>query len=154
VSGFFGVLYYWLVRTGTWCRELDSLRVYLLGGGTDGPGLKAEINRFLIAESTDRWTSFASVSNGRASPDLDTEMVVSILDWVVERFRTLCSSRADQDCFAPGDPAEKRLGSRNLDVLREPSVRKRSDELGATGRQTVMSNSVRDILRTYDANAR
>jgi len=88
--GFFGVLHYWLVRTEHMVREdWIPYRVYLLGQyGTDLV-LRREINRFLIAEDPYGRVEFVrfGLERGELRRDLDIEMVVSILDWVVERFQ-------------------------------------------------------------------
>src|ERR1700679_2565287 len=88
--GFFGVLHYWLVRTEHMVREdWIPYRVYLLGQyGTDLV-LRREINRFLIAEDPYGRVEFVrfGLERGELRRDLDIEMVVSILAWVVERFQ-------------------------------------------------------------------
>lgn len=88
--GFFDVLRYWLVRTEHMVREdWIPYRVYLLGNyGTDLT-LKREINRFLIAEDPYGRVAFVrfGLERGELRKDLDVEMIVSILDWMVERFQ-------------------------------------------------------------------
>jgi AcrR family transcriptional regulator len=123
--GFFEVLYYWLVRTEHMVREdWIPYRVYLLGQyGTD-LALKREINRFLIAEDPYGRVEFVrfGLERGDLRRDLDTEMVVSILDWVVERFQdALLIEELDPGLFRhQGDPVEKKEAriAQFLDVLR------------------------------------
>jgi AcrR family transcriptional regulator len=75
--GFFGVLRYWLERTEHLVREdWIPYRISLLGNyGTD-LALKREINRFLMTDDPYGTVAF-----------VDVEMIVSILDWTIERFQ-------------------------------------------------------------------
>ena len=123
--GFFEVLRYWLVHTEHMVREdWIPYRVYLLGNyGTDLT-LKREINRFLMAEDPYGRVPFVrfGLERGELRRDLDVEMVVSILDWVVERFQdALLIEELDPGLFRrQGDPAEKKEAriAQFLDVLR------------------------------------
>jgi len=123
--GFFDVLRYWLVRTEHMVREdWIPYRVYLLGNyGTD-LSLKREINRFLIAEDPYGRVAFVrfGLERGELRKDLDVEMIVSIIDWMVERFQdALLVEELDPGLFRrQGDPQEKkeaRIGQ-FLDVLK------------------------------------
>jgi len=123
--GFFGVLRYWLVRTEHMLREdWIPYRVYLLGQyGTD-LALRREINRFLIAEDPYGRVDFVrfGLERGELRRDLDIEMVVSILDWVVERFQdALLIEELDPGLFRrQGDLAERKEARivQFLDVLK------------------------------------
>ena len=123
--GFFEVLRYWLVRTEHMVREdWIPYRVYLLGNyGTD-LSLKREINRFLIAEDPYGRVAFVrfGLERGELRKDLDVEMIVSIIDWMVERFQdALLVEELDPGLFRrQGDPQgkkEARIGQ-FLDVLK------------------------------------
>ncbi len=123
--GFFDVLRYWLARTEHLVREdWIPYRVYLLGNyGTDLT-LKREINRFLIAEDPYGRVAFvrSGLERGELRKDLDVEMIVSIIDWMVERFQdALLIEELDPGLFRrQGDPQgkkEARIGQ-FLDVLR------------------------------------
>ncbi len=111
--GFFEVLRYWLVRTEHLIREdWIPYRVSLLGNyGTDLT-LKREINRFLMAEDPYGTVAFVhfGVERGELRRDLDQEMMVSILDWTVERFQdALLTEELDPGLFRrQGDPSEKK----------------------------------------------
>jgi TetR/AcrR family transcriptional regulator len=112
-AGFFAVLYYWLVRTEHLLHEdWIPYRISLLGNyGTDLV-LKREINRFLIAE--DPYGTVAFVRFGLARDelrkDMDVEMIVSILDWTLERFQdALLTAELDPGLFRrPGEMPEKK----------------------------------------------
>jgi len=88
--GFFGVLRYWLERTEHLVHEdWVPYRISLLGNyGTD-LALKREINRFLMTEDPYGTVAFVKfgVQRGEVRKDLDVEMIVSILDWTIERFQ-------------------------------------------------------------------
>jgi TetR/AcrR family transcriptional regulator len=123
--GCFEVLRYWLVRTEHLIREdWIPYRVSLLGNyGTDLT-LKREINRFLMAEDPYGTVAFVRFGVERAElrRDLDQEMMVSILDWTVERFQdALLTEELDPGLFRrPGDPAEKKEAriAQFLDLLK------------------------------------
>jgi TetR/AcrR family transcriptional regulator len=112
-AGFFEVLRYWLVRTEHLLREdWIPYRISLLGNyGTDLV-LKREINRFLIAEDPYGTVSFVRFGLERRElrKDMDIEMIVSILDWMMERFQdALLTAELDPGLFRrQGEPAEKK----------------------------------------------
>jgi TetR/AcrR family transcriptional regulator len=124
-SGFFEVLRYWLVRTEHLIHEdWIPYRVSLLGNyGTDLT-LKREINRFLLAEDPYGTVPFVRFGLERAElrRDLDQEMIVSILDWTMERFQdALLTEELDPGLFRrQGDVLEKKEAriAQFLDVLR------------------------------------
>lgn len=123
--GFFEVLRYWLVRTEHLIHEdWIPYRVSLLGNyGTDLT-LKREINRFLQAEDPYGTVAFVryGLQRGELRKDLDQEMIVSILDWTMERFQdALLTEELDPGLFRrQGDPLEKKEAriAQFLDVLR------------------------------------
>jgi AcrR family transcriptional regulator len=112
-SGFFEVLRYWLVRTEHLLREdWIPYRISLLGNyGTDLV-LKREINRFLIAEDPYGTVSFVRFGLERRElrKDTDIELMVSILDWTIERFQdALLTAELDPGLFRrQGELAEKK----------------------------------------------
>jgi AcrR family transcriptional regulator len=112
-QGFFEVLRYWLVRTEHLVHEdWIPYRISLLGNyGTDLV-LKREINRFLITEDPYGTVSFVRFGQerGELRDDLDIEMMVSIIDWMVERFQdALLTAELDPGLFRrQGELAEKK----------------------------------------------
>jgi TetR/AcrR family transcriptional regulator len=124
-QGFFEVLRYWLVRTEHMLHEdWIPYRVSLLGNyGTDLT-LKREINRFLLAEDPYGTVPFVrfGLQRGELRRDLDQEMIVSILDWTMERFQdALLTEELDPGLFRrQGDPVAKKEAriAQFLDVLR------------------------------------
>src|SRR5438309_9795622 len=124
-SGFFAVLRYWLVSTEHLLHEdWIPYRVSLLGNyGTD-LALKHEINRFLVAEDPYGTVAFVrfGLQRGELLRELDQEMIVSILDWTMERFQDeLLTEELDPDLFRrQGDPQEKKEAriAQFLDVLK------------------------------------
>jgi AcrR family transcriptional regulator len=112
-AGFFDVLRYWLVRTEYMLQEdWIPYRIALLGNyGTDF-FLKREINRFLMTEDPYGTVNFVSFGLERHElrKDMDSEMIVSILDWMMERFQdALLTAELDPGLFRrQGEAAEKR----------------------------------------------
>lgn len=119
--GFFDVLRYWLARTEHLLREdWIPYRVSLLGNyGTD-LALKREINRFLMAEDPYGTVDFVrfGVQHGELRKDLDQEMVVSILDWTVERFQdALLTEELDPGLFRRQDGSSEKKEARIAQFL-------------------------------------
>jgi len=112
-AGIFEVLRYWLVRTEHLLHEdWIPYRISLLGNyGTDLV-LKREINRFLISEDPYGTVSFVRYGLERRElrKDMDIEMIVSILDWMMERFQdALLTAELDPGLFRrQGELAEKK----------------------------------------------
>src|SRR5947208_1389219 len=80
----------WLERTARLVREnWVPYRVSMLGNyGTD-LRLRHEINRYLRERDPYSTVAFVrmGVSRGEVRADIDEEMIVSLLDWTVERFQ-------------------------------------------------------------------
>jgi AcrR family transcriptional regulator len=112
-AGFFEVLYYWLVRTEHLLREdWIPYRISLLGNyGTDLV-LKREINRFLTTEDPYGTVAFVrfGIERGELRKDMDVEMIVSVLDWTMERFQdALLTAELDPGLFRrQGEMPEKK----------------------------------------------
>jgi TetR/AcrR family transcriptional regulator len=123
-QGFFEVLRYWLVRTEHMLHEdWIPYRVSLLGNyGTDLT-LKREINRFLMTEDPYGTVAFVrfGMQRGELRKDLDREMMVSILDWMMERFQdALLTEELDPGLFRrQGEIGERKEARINqfLDIL-------------------------------------
>jgi TetR/AcrR family transcriptional regulator len=101
--GFFEVLRYWLTRTERLLHEdWIPYRISLLGNyGTDLT-LKREINRFHMTEDPYGTVAFVKfgLQRGELRQDLDLEMIVSILDWTIERFQdALLTEELDPGLF-------------------------------------------------------
>jgi len=123
-QGFFPILRYWLARTEHMLHEdWIPYRIALLGNyGTDHT-LKREINRFLLAEDPYGTVAFVrfGVQRGEVRKDLDIEMIVSILDWTIERFQdALLTEELDPGLFRRhGEIGERKEARINqfLDVI-------------------------------------
>ena len=123
-QGFFEILRYWLARTEHLVHEdWIPYRISLLGNyGTDLV-LKREINRFLITEDPYGTVEFVrfGLERGELRDDLDIEMMVSIIDWMVERFQdALLTAELDPGLFRrQGELAERKDAriQQFLDVL-------------------------------------
>jgi len=111
-KGFFETLRYWLERTDRLVREnWVPYRVALLGNyGTD-LRLRQEINRFLRDRDPYGIAAFVrmGVERGEVRDDIDEEMIVSIIEWTVERFQdALLTEELDPGLFSrQGNRAEK-----------------------------------------------
>jgi TetR/AcrR family transcriptional regulator len=110
--GFFTILRYWLERTDRLVREnWIPYRISLLGNyGTDLK-LRHEINRFLRDQDVYGTAAFVrlGVDRGELRSDIDPEMIVSMLDWTVERFQDAqLTEELDPGLFSrSGNRAEK-----------------------------------------------
>lgn len=102
-QGFFAVLRYWLTKTEHLLHEdWIPYRISLLGNyGTDLI-MKREINRFFMTEDPYGTVAFVEygLQRGELRSDLDVQMVVSILDWTIERFQdALLTEELDPGLF-------------------------------------------------------
>ena len=102
--GFFETLRYWLERTDRLVREnWVPYRIALLGNyGTD-LRLRQEINRFLRDKDPYGTAAFVRMGVERAEirSDIDEEMIVSMIEWTVERFQdALLTEELDPGLFS------------------------------------------------------
>ena len=112
-QGFFEILRYWLSRTEHLVHEdWIPYRISLLGNYGSDLVLKREINRFLVSEDPYGTVEFVrfGIERGELRKDLDIEMMVSIIDWMVERFQdALLTAELDPGLFRKqGELAEKK----------------------------------------------
>ena len=113
-DGFFRTLDYWLERTEHLIHE-DWVpnRVVLIGNyGTDLK-LKREINRFMVSEDPYGTLDFVEFGQkrGEVRDDVDLDMVVSMVDWLAERFQdALVTEELDPGLFhRRGQPQRQQL---------------------------------------------
>jgi AcrR family transcriptional regulator len=111
-KGFFATLRYWLERTDRLVREnWIPYRIALLGNyGTDLK-LRQEINRFLRDRDPYGTAAFVrlGVGRGEVRSDIDEAMIVSMMEWTVDRFQdALLTEELDPGLFSrQGNRAEK-----------------------------------------------
>lgn len=115
-KGMFEVLRYWLGCTENMVRDnWASYRIYLVGNyGTD-LALRKEINRFLVTEDPYGWREFVSFGMGRGElrPDLDEDMIGSILEWTMDRFQdALLTEELDPGLFRKTGPIPQKKEAR------------------------------------------
>ncbi len=115
-DGFWDVVRYWLERTEHLIREdWIPYRVSLVGNyGTD-LALRREINRFLVSEDPYGTLEFIEfgVGRGELRPDLDVEMVASMLDWLAGGFQdALVTKELDPGLFHRHGDEDRRRGTR------------------------------------------
>lgn len=101
--GFFGIIRYWLARTEHLIGEdWAPYRVSLLGNYATSLELKREITRFLTKEDPYGTVKFVKwgMERGEVRDDIDLEMIVSVLDWTMERFQdALLTQELDPGLF-------------------------------------------------------
>ncbi len=132
--GFFATLRYWLERTeGALREDWVPCRIALLGHYGADLGLRREINRFLKTRDPYGTTAFVrwGRKRGEVRGDVDEDMIVSILDWTVERFQdALLAEELDPGLFRrPGPQArtEARI-EQFLELLRSAIGAKRASK--------------------------
>lgn len=108
-KGFFEILSYWLLRTEHLIHEdWVPYRISLLGNYGVDLSLKREINRFLLAEDPYGSTAFVQlgIARGEVRSDVDPALIVSMLEWTMERFQdALLTEELDPGLFPhPADP--------------------------------------------------
>ena len=123
--GFFATLRYWLVRTEHLVREdWIPYRLTLIGNYGSDLSLRREINRFLVGEDAYGTAAFVrdGIERGELRRDVDPEMLISILDWTMERFQdALLTQELFPGFFRHHDASPERTRRRIeqfLDVLR------------------------------------
>jgi len=145
--GFFATLRYWLVRTEHLVREdWIPYRLTLIGNYGSDLSLRREINRFLAGEDAYGTAAFVrdGIERGELRRDVDPEMLISILDWTMERFQdALLAQELFPGFFRHHDAGPERTRRRIeqfLDVLRgaigapEPAARRRPAARKSRGR--------------------
>lgn len=112
-KGFFETVRYWLERTELLLRDdWVPYRIALIGNyGTD-LRLKREINRFL-GEDPYGTVPFVQlgIDNKEVRSDIDFDMIVSMIDWLMERFQdALLTEELDPGLFHRGadTPAKRK----------------------------------------------
>ncbi len=111
-KGFFETLRYWLACTDHLVREdWIPYRVALLGNYGVDLGLRRQINRFLAEEDPYGLRAFVrfGVERGEVRSDIDPAMIISMLDWTMERFQdALVTEELDPGLFRhQGESLEK-----------------------------------------------
>ena len=133
-QGFFATLRYWLERTeGALREDWVPCRIALLGNYGADLGLRREINRFMKARDPYGTTAFVrwGRKRGEVRDDVDEDMIVSILDWTVERFQdALLVEELDPGLFRrPGPQAGTAARIEQfLEVLRSAIGAKRASK--------------------------
>lgn len=114
-AGFFQTITYWLEQTETILRDdWVPYRIALIGNyGTD-LRLKRDINRFL---AEDPYGTYSFVEYGihrrEVRTDVEEELVVSMLDWLMERFQdALLTEELDPGLFHRGGDSSARRKAR------------------------------------------
>jgi AcrR family transcriptional regulator len=87
-EGFFAVITYWIEHTAHLIHEdWVPYRVTLIGNYCSSLQLRREITQFLLREDpygTQAFVQFG-IDRGEIRTDIDTKMVVSLVDWLMDR---------------------------------------------------------------------
>ena len=116
-GGFFETLRYWLERTDRHgARELDSLPGRSARELRDGPAPAAG-DQSVPAGARTRTARPRSCAwestRGEVRPDIDEEMIVSLLDWTVERFQdALLTEELDPGLFSRQGKSPEKTAAR------------------------------------------
>ena len=120
-------------------------RVALLGNYGVDLALKREINRFLLAEDPYGSTAFVrlGIARGEVRSDIDPALIVSILDWTMERFQdALLTEELDPGTFsASGRPREKSRADSSILVGAQRRDRRLARRACGSGRARNCINS-------------
>jgi AcrR family transcriptional regulator len=121
-GGFFRTLRYWLERTERLVHEQwESYRVLLLGNyGTD-LRLRRAINHFHATRDPYGTAAFVrrGIERGEIRTDVPSEMIVSMVEWMVERFQdALLTEELDPGLFRRHGASPERTQQRIDQFLR------------------------------------
>jgi TetR/AcrR family transcriptional regulator len=102
-AGFWATIGYWLERSEHLVRDdWVPYRVVLIGNYATDLRLKQKINRWLAEEDPYGTKAFVAfgIERGEVRKDIDAEMTVSIVDWLMEKFQdALVTNELDQGLF-------------------------------------------------------
>jgi len=102
--GFFATVRYWLERSEHLVHEdWVSYRVVLIGNYASDLRIKQRINRWLADEDPYGTAAFVrfGLQRGEIRADVDVALMVSIVDWLMERFQdALVTEELDPGLFA------------------------------------------------------
>jgi TetR/AcrR family transcriptional regulator len=124
-AGFFAVVTHWVERTPHLIREgWVPYRVTLLGNYCSSLPLRREITQFLLREDPYGTQAFVrfGIDRGEVRTDIDTKMVVSLVDWLMDRCQdAIVTEELDPGLFgsAASTPAVRDLRVRQfVELLR------------------------------------
>lgn len=87
-AGFFAIIRYWIEKTPHLIHEdWVPYRVTLLGNYCSSLQLRREITQFLLHEDPYGTRAFVQfgIDRGEVRTDIDTQMLVSLIDWLMDR---------------------------------------------------------------------
>jgi TetR/AcrR family transcriptional regulator len=87
-AGFFAIIRYWIEQTSHFIHEdWVPYRVTLLGNYCSSLQLRREITQFLLQEDPYGTRAFVEfgIGRGEVRTDVDTQMLVSLVDWLMDR---------------------------------------------------------------------
>lgn len=114
--GFFAVVSYWLERTPLLVQESwVPYRVALLGNYCTGLWLRREITQYLLREDPYGTRAFVAfgVERGEVRQDIDAQMIVSLVDWLMDRCQdAVVAEELDPGLLGTGAPTQQERHAR------------------------------------------
>jgi AcrR family transcriptional regulator len=111
-EGFFAVLRYWIDATPHLIHEdWIPYRVTLIGNYCAGLQLRREITQFLAREDPYGTQDFvrSGVAGGEIRQDIDPQMIVSMVDWLMDRVQdAMVTEELDPGLFGAGPSPDER----------------------------------------------
>ncbi len=115
-QGFFPTVMYWLEHTGHLVKESwVPYRVSLLGNYCSDLHLRKEITQFLLREDPYGTRAFVDfgIARGEVRRDIDTRMIVSLVDWLMDRCQdAVVAEELDPGLFGVNTPSVEEKRSR------------------------------------------
>jgi len=108
-GGFFAIIRYWIEQTPHFIHEdWVPYRVTLLGNYCSSLQLRREITQFLLHEDPYGTRAFVQfgIDRGEVRTDIDTQMLVSLVDWLMDRCQdAIVTEELDPGLFGTGAQA-------------------------------------------------
>jgi AcrR family transcriptional regulator len=124
-AGFFAVIAYWIEHTPHLIHEdWVPYRVTLIGNYCSSLQLRREITQFLLREDPYGTQAFVrfGIDRGEIRTDIDTKMVVSLVDWLMDRWQdAITTEELDPGLFgsaAQSPPTRDLLMGQFVELLR------------------------------------
>jgi AcrR family transcriptional regulator len=124
-EGFFAVITYWIEHTPHLIHEdWVPYRVTLIGNYCSSLQLRREITQFLLREDPYGTQAFVrfGINRGEIRTDIDTKMVVSLVDWLMDRWQdAITTEELDPGLFgsaAQSPPTRDLLMGQFVELLR------------------------------------
>jgi AcrR family transcriptional regulator len=141
-GGFFAVITYWIEHTPHFIHEdWVPYRVTLIGNYCSSLQLRREITQFLLREDPYGTRAFVrwGIERGEIRGDIDEQMVVSLVDWLMDRCQdAIVTEELDPGLFgsASQSPQMRALRLQQFVELLRSAIGAGPTGAGATGAQS------------------